>query len=198
MPFLKPCLCSSFVLALLACRQSGSVGSDGASGACPAAWLEAPAVDPNIAVPNGNGHVVLHAAAKGSQNYTCTPVAGVGGVTYSWWPAGPEATLIDCHSAALGQHFASDAGAGAPEWQTLDGAYVVAHKAAASTVDPGAVPWLLLNVDRGSGTAPFTDTRYVQRVRTSGGVAPNARCDPSRVGALEKVPYTADYFFYGQ
>jgi hypothetical protein len=193
---LKRWLGSSFALALLACRQGGPSGSGGSSGACPAEWLEPPAVDARIAVPSGNGHIVLHAAAKGSQNYTCAPVTGDGGARYAWAPVGPEATLSDCHSAAFGRHFASEAGAGEPEWQTFDGAYVVARKVAASTVDGGSVPWLLLTVDGHSATAPFTDARYVQRVRTSGGIAPSAPCDATRVGTLEKVPYLADYFFY--
>lgn len=53
-----------------------------------------------------------------------------------------------------------------------------------------SAPWLLLSVDGRGGTAPFTDARYVQRVRTSGGIAlgialgiaPSSPCDASRVG----------------
>jgi hypothetical protein len=141
---------------------------------------------------------VLHAAAAGSQNYVCAAarVDGGAGGGYAWSFAGPEAVLSDCHAAAIGHHFASDAGASEPEWQTLDGAEVVGHKIAALPVD-GGVPWLLLGVDGRSGSAPFTAAKYVQRVTTSGGLAPAAPCDAAHLGALAKVPYTADYFFYG-
>ncbi len=151
----------------------------------------------SIAVPAGNGRVILRAAAKGSQDYACAPVVVDGGTSYAWSLTGPHATLTDCHAVEIGRHFASDGGAGAPEWQTVDGAYIVAHKSAASTTDGGSVPWLLLTVDGHGGSAPFTEARYVQRVNTSGGVAPSAPCDASRVGTLQKVPYAADYFFYG-
>jgi hypothetical protein len=166
--------------------------------ACSAAWLAAPAVDQTIGVPGGSALVVAHAAANGFQIYACAATPDDGGVRYVWTLRGPEAALSDCRAAPFGRHFASDAGAGAPEWQTLDGSYVVAHKVAASTVDSASVPWLLLSVDDRGGAGPLTGARYVQRVHTSGGNAPTAGCDASRAGAREKVPYTADYFFYAR
>jgi hypothetical protein len=40
---------------------------------------------------------------------------------------------------------------------------------------------------------PLGRTTYVQRLNTSGGVAPAGTCTP---GATIAVPYTADYFFW--
>ena len=191
----EPWLLSSFVLALSACRLSSQADGGASAVACSPAWFDAPTVDAAIVVPSGNGRILLHVAAKGSQNYRCAPVTVDGGSGYAWSLVGPEATLSDCHAAVIGHHFESDAGS--VEWQMLDGAYVVAHKVAASTVDGRSVPWLLLSVDGHGGSGTFTDTRYVQRARTSGGVPPNEPCDASRVGTLQKVPYAADYFFYG-
>jgi hypothetical protein len=37
---------------------------------------------------------------------------------------------------------------------------------------------------------------FVQRIGTSGGVAPAGRCSGSTVGALAQVPYRAVYCFY--
>ena len=178
----------------MACRPGPQTEGGGSAGACPDAWLEAPVVNEPIAVPEGNAHVVFHAAAKGTQNYACGPVGIDGGSSYAWSLAGPEATLDDCHAVTIGRHFASDGGA--PEWQMLDGTYVVGHKIAASTADSRSVPWLLLSVDAHGGGALFAGARYVHRVRTVGGVAPTAPCDASRAGTTEKVPYAADYFFY--
>jgi hypothetical protein len=189
----QPWLVSSFALVNLACRQGVSSSSASADG-CPATWLQAPLVEGPIAVPAGNERMVLHASAAGFQNYACSAADADGAVAYAWSPVGPDATLVDCHATPIGHHFAVDGGA--PEWQMLDGAYVVAHKLAASMRDGRSVPWLLLSVDRSGGSAPPAEARYVQRLSTSGGVAPGASCDARNAGAIEKVPYTADYFFY--
>jgi hypothetical protein len=166
---------------------------DAAEAGCPAAWLEAPVVDPTITVPTDGGAVVLHAAGSGTQNYSCT--AATDGGT-SWVLTGPTASLSDCTGALIGHHFASDAGSAFPEWQTVDGTYVVGHKLAAFTPDGGAasVPWLLLQgVDHG-GAGALSDVAYVQRLYTDGGVAPGPGCD---AGDTVQVPYAAGYYFYG-
>ncbi len=165
-----------------------------AAGPCPASWLEAPAVDPSIAVPAALARVIFHAAASGSQNYVCARSAADAGNPPGWSFIGPEANLSDCRAARIGRHFASD---GVPNWQMLDGAYVAAHKVASSTPQSDAAPWLLLLADSHSETGPLAATRYVQRVHTNGGLAPGATCDAGNLGAVEKVPYTADYYFYG-
>jgi len=75
-----------------------------------------------------------------------------------------------------------------------------------SSFDPafvarGAVAWLLLKVvgaqDGPTGGDTLTATTFVQRLNTSGGVAPSTGCTSSTdVGNQAFVPYTADYFFY--
>jgi hypothetical protein len=161
--------------------------------ACGAAWLAAPAVDASLAPPPEGGAVIAHVTATGVQTYTCA--RGADGAT-SWTPSGPDADLSDCNGARAGRHFASQAGAAAPEWQATDGSYVVAQKAAATPApgDPNAVPWLLLRVTDHGGAGAISRARYVQRVRTHGGVAPTTACD---AGAVARVPYSADYYFVG-
>ena len=68
-------------------------------------------------------------------------------------------------------------------------------------VDLEAIPWLLLEVvgaDIGpAGGHRLTKTTYIQRVHTSGGLAPTTGCTQAadmRTRAF--VPYTADYVFY--
>jgi hypothetical protein len=182
---------------LSACHQGGEVNAVAAApaaGECPAAWLDAPAVDASIAVPTRSARVVFHAAAAGTQNYVCRATPGDAGTTPAWSFSGPEATLSDCKGTPIGKHFATDGGA--PEWQLADGASVVAHKMGAAP-RPDAVPWLLLSIDSHGGSGALTEARYAHRVRTVGGVAPTKTCDPRALGAVEKVPYTADYYFYG-
>jgi Protein of unknown function (DUF3455) len=45
----------------------------------------------------------------------------------------------------------------------------------------------------------LTEITFIQRVNTSGGVAPSTGCAESAdVGSKAFVPYTADYFFYSR
>ncbi|MGO9832779.1 MAG: DUF3455 domain-containing protein [Polyangiaceae bacterium] len=170
-------------------------------GACPAAWMVAPIVDPSITVPDGGGGVLLHASGAGTQNYVCaqSTVDG-GGTEYLWTLVTPQATLSDCNGAPIGHHFASEAGATAPEWQTTDGTYVVGHRIGAFTPDGGAgsIAWFLLQGTEHGGTGTLSNAQYIQRLFTDGGVAPASSCDEAAVGMTLNVPYGADYFFFGQ
>jgi len=43
----------------------------------------------------------------------------------------------------------------------------------------------------------LTKTTFIQRLNTTGGLAPSTGCtSPADIGHLAFVPYTADYFFY--
>jgi len=125
-----------------------------------------------------------------------------GGPTYTWTLVTPEANLTDCHANLIGHHFASEAGAAYPEWQTTDGTFVIGTKHLPTfTPDGGAgsIPWLLLTkVDAGgSGTLSMAD--YIQRLNTDGGNAPATGCaGPGDLDAGVNVGYSADYYFYGQ
>lgn len=161
-------------------------------------WLRAPAVDASLSVPKDGNRVLAHALANGTQNYACKPAPGDAGSSYAWTLTGPEATLSGAGGTAMGKHFPSPAGAAAPQWQTPDGTYVVGRKVAAFTPSPAdGVPWLLLRVESHGGAGTLGQAQYIQRVNTHGGVAPAAGCDASHAGATEKVPYSADYFFFG-
>ena len=170
-------------------------GNDGSpDSGCPASWLAPPTVDPTIAVPADSGTVLLHAVGAGTQDYACA-VSVDGGSSWSF--VGPVADLSDCNGVLIGHHFASDAGAAYPEWQTTDGTYVIGHKVAAFTPDGGedSVPWLLLDaVGNGGGSGTLSQVGHVQRVDTDGGVAPAGACSS---GATAQVPYSAEYYFYG-
>ena len=48
-----------------------------------------------------------------------------------------------------------------------------------------------------TGGRLLTNTTYIHRLNTTGGLAPTTGCSQStEVGAVQLVPYTADYFFY--
>jgi hypothetical protein len=80
-------------------------------------------------------------------------------------------------------------------------AMAIASSGDPSFVAPGAIPWLLLEVvgDQKGSTdgARLKRTAFIQRLNTSGGLAPMTGCSGSTdIGMRALVPYTADYFFY--
>jgi hypothetical protein len=172
--------------------DSAAPDGGGMDASCPASWWVAPVVNSVIEVPLDGGGVLLHAAGAGTQNYACT-ITDAGTI---WSLTGPAATLSDCNGTLIGHHFASEAGANYPEWQTTDGTYVVGDKIGHFTPDGGAesVPWLLLQEVSTSGSGTLSQVAYVQRLFTDGGVAPGPGCD---AGDTLQVPYGADYYFYG-
>lgn len=71
---------------------------------------------------------------------------------------------------------------------------VVGARVAGETVGATAIPWLLLRKVTAEGPGVLGRTTYVQRVNTTGGLAPAA--PPTQVGEEARVPYTADYYFF--
>ena len=133
-----------------------------------------------IAVPEGN-ELYLKAHAVGVQIYSCNGQA--------WSLSGPRADLYD-RGKKVGTHFAG------PTWQTKDGSKVVGARAGGVNVDPTAIDWLLLSA---TSTTPghLGKTTYIQRVNTTGGLAPAAaECNAGSAGTVKEVPYTADYRFW--
>ena len=105
----------------------------------------------------------------------------------------PEATLFKTTgtSREIGSHFLNFA-TGRPVWMLNDGSTVEAARTAAQPGGTGNIPLLLLQSMATSGER-LDGTTYVQRLNTSGGVAPAGTCTP---GDHAAVPYTADYFFW--
>ena len=69
-------------------------------------------------------------------------------------------------------------------------------KAKVPSPDPTAIPWLLLSAVSTGGPGKLADVTSIQRLNTSGGVAPATGCDAGHVGTNARVPYSADYLFY--
>jgi len=144
-------------------------------------------VPPQLKAPEG-AKLVLHAHAKGDQVYTCKQDGG----QYSWTLKAPNAQLFDESGKVIGHHFAG------PTWQLNDSSAVVGKVAARfDPSDKDSVPWLLLTASDHSGKGLLSNVTHIQRLNTRGGKAPAAGCDASHVGDEIRVPYTADYFFYG-
>ena len=176
-----------------------------------------PTVPPDLQVPAGN-KAFLEGHAVGTQNYICLPCPNAttpeamcpNASGFAWILFTPEATLFNDDERQIITHFFSpnpfENGTIRATWQhSRDTSTVWAMTIASSSdpnfVAPGAIPWLLLQV---VGTEPgptggdrLTRSTFVQRLNTSGGIAPSTGCAQSTdIGKTAFVPYTADYFFY--
>jgi len=154
----------------------------------------APDVPTSLQVPEGN-KVSFHVFAIGVQIYRAT--ASTNSPTgFAWTLAGPDAVLFDADGNVVGNHYAF-AGPTRPAWETESGSRVVGIRTVAPvTVDPTAVPWLILSADPVNTIGPgvLERTTYIQRVNTAGGLAPAT--PPAQLGEEIEVGYTAEYYFY--
>lgn len=173
---------ASSVLALcgvVVAAASGQPGSQTAPG---------DPLDPRTYVPASEVFLIAH--ATGVQKYACQNDG-------TWVFTDPEAALYAPTGARnpSGVHFL-DVTTGLPTWQWKDGSYVEAARRAAASGGAGNIPWLLLEkVVTGGGADGdrLERTTWVQRLNTSGGVAPGGTCTP---GDRDAVPYSADYVFW--
>jgi Protein of unknown function (DUF3455) len=178
-----------------------------------------PSVPFNLEVPAGNT-LFLKGEAKGTQNYVCLPSA-TSPTGFAFRLFTPQATLFlptgftgNGFTHQITTHFFSpnpnpeDNNAIRATWQSSQDtstvwAATVPDGASTDTnfVKLGAVAWLLLEAkgtQRGpTGGENLSQTTFVQRLNTEGGLAPTTGCSlPNHVGATAFVPYQADYFFY--
>ncbi|MGI5198351.1 DUF3455 domain-containing protein [Streptomyces sp. CA-288835] len=140
-----------------------------------------PKIPDSLKVPDGHRLTGVF-NAKGVQTYACTDGA--------WKLLEPAATLSakkDRSNRPVALHSRG------PVWvSTVDGSAVTAA-AVATSPKTGTIPELLLKSNGTRGTGVFADVSYIQRLSTTGGVAPTTAC----TGTEEtSVPYTAIYTFY--
>jgi hypothetical protein len=142
-----------------------------------------------VAVPAGN-KLFLVGHAVGVQIHACNATA----TGYRWDFVGPRADLYGANGKLLTTHF------GGPTWQARDGSTVIGSVVDRATVDPTAIPLLLLSA-ASTASGPDGDrlagTTFIQRLATTGGLAPAAAaCNESTAGTTAEIPYTADYYFW--
>ena len=176
-----------------------------------------PPVPSDIQVPEGN-KAFLEGHAVGTQNYIClpcpnatTPAAMCPNASgFAWILFTPQATLFNDDRGQVTTHYfspnPSEGGTIRATWQhARDTSTVWGGRAVSSSdsdfVAPDAIPWLLIPVagteEGPTGGDILTATTFIQRLSTSGGLAPPTGCSLStEVGARAFVPYTAIYFFF--
>ena len=178
--------------------------------------IKVPPVPSAVQVKTGN-EVFFVGHGVGTQNYVCVPSgSGVAFVLFT-----PEATLFNDDGKQLTRNFFSPnpqehnttpavfaAGTIRATWQYSNDSSTVWGKvnpgessSDAHFVAPNAIAWLLVTVlhaENGpTGGDALSQTSFIQRLNTSGGLAPSQGCTSSAdLGNSAFVPYTADYFFY--
>src|SRR5262245_29794595 len=155
------------------------------------ASLPRPSVPDPIAVPDGHD-VAYVGHATGVQIYECVLDATGSG---AWKLRAPSAELTDA-DGDFADHFGGiDAGLPAgPYWKSVrDGSRVHAGSAVSSP-NPGAIPFLRLQALDAAGNGVMSRVAFIQRLATTGGVAPTDACTSPDQRA--EVPYTADYYFF--
>ena len=136
---------------------------------------------PETLKPGANEVLALVLAARGVQIYECRD--------HKWAFVAPEADLFDVSGRRVGRHYAG------PHWEAADGSRIAASvKSRVDAPDAGAIPWLLLSAKSVGPEGSFSRVTSIQRVSTTGGVAPAGACGTS--GETARVAYTADYYFF--
>ena len=137
----------------------------------------------SIQAAEGN-EVAFHAYALGVQVYRWNGAA--------WVFVEPVANLYADAGfrGQVGTHYAG------PTWESNGGSRVVGRRVlnTGCTPDATAIPWLLLEEVTADGPGVFSRVTFIQRVNTTGGLAPAA--PGTTVGEEARVPYTAEYYFY--
>jgi hypothetical protein len=142
--------------------------------------------------PSAGEILSLQSRATGVQIYVCSKRKD-DPYNYEWIFLAPEAELRDSSGKRIGRHY------GGPTWESDDGSKVSgAFRARDSGPDPNAIPWLLLTAKSNSGTGVFAKTTSIQRLDTTGGIAPAEGCGATQEGRVMRVPYTATYYFFSR
>jgi Protein of unknown function (DUF3455) len=135
-----------------------------------------------------DGPVIATVHAKGFQIYVCDADSG-GKLT--WKLKEPSATFSG--DGIDGTHSAG------PTWKcTADGSAVKGKKVREhpASAPAGAIPLLLIQATDHDGAGKLAEVTFIQRLNTTGGVAP--AIGDAKAGETVKIPYTADYVFYGR
>ena len=144
---------------------------------------ELPAQCESVQITTGD-KLAFHVYARGVQIYIWNGT--------SWVFDAPRAALFAEANffGEVGTHYRG------PFWESKSGSKVKAARVPGTgcTPDQTAIPWLKLLSTETSGPGIFDGVTYVQRVNTTGGIAPTAF--GLFIGEVKEVPYTAEYYFY--
>ena len=141
----------------------------------------------SIAAP-GDQEAAFVLRGEGTHTFECKPLASDPN-RFGWAFATPDVTLYDA-GRPVARHVAENA------WEAIGDRSSVSGVIRARQEAGGNVPWLLFGAQSTPDSGLFAGVTSVQRVNTSGGVAPATGCDASNAGKATSVAVAADYYFY--
>ncbi|GIF25694.1 hypothetical protein BJ973_003972 [Actinoplanes tereljensis] len=146
--------------------------------------VKIPLIAEAIRPPAGSRPIGAYVVVNGTQNYTCVVPDGatVGAFTGK---STPEAQLLGTGGRI--HHFAG------PSWQSTRDQSLVTAGSPITSAREGTIPELRLTVLTHTGKGILDKADYINRLLTSGGVAPTTSCAKDEV---KKVPYGAVYVFW--
>ncbi len=125
-------------------------------------------------------------SASGVQIYESKAAANA----FQWSFVAPDATLYD-NGRGAGTQSTANQWASATDRSSVSGAVCSVQAAGGSNL-----PWAILQAIPAAEDGVFAGVTSIQRVNTSGGVAPASGCDADHVGSEARVAFSADYYFY--
>ena len=142
-----------------------------------------------VQVPAGHT-VALETAAAGDITYLCRAKKDMAD-QFEWGFVGPDAGLKDRSGKVIGKYYGPPA-----TWENNDGSKVTATQVATAPNGAVNIPLQLVKANPATGIGAMQGVSYIQRVATTGGIAPAAACAKANAGTNQLVRYTADYIFY--
>ena len=179
MPVRTP-LTLATALVLSACGHMGS---------SPMAPFNQSNLPPAVQVPAGH-RVAMETVGTGQITYECRAKKDMAS-EFEWVFVGPDATLADRHGTPVGRYYGPPA-----TWESKDGSKLTAMQLAVAPAGMGNIPLQLVKANPAMGQGAMQGVAYIQRVATSGGVAPALPCAAGSAGQRQVVQYKADYIFW--
>ncbi len=155
--------------------------------ACDTIYLT-PMVPAAIAVPEGN-LVANILRSEGTLRHQCRadPAGG-----FAWTTMMGSALLMDESGAIVGRHYLH--ADGIQVWTHQDGSEVNGMEIA-SHAAAGDFTQKLFRAKPAAARGAMAGVTYIQRLNTVAG-AVTINCSADRVGSMQSVNYSADYYFY--
>jgi hypothetical protein len=156
-----------------------------------AAWpaasaVNAPAVPPPLQ-PSAAEAPAFMLRAEGVHVFECRPNAHGG---YQWVFTNPDVSLSD-GTTERAIEVSPNTFEASTDRSTVSGRVRAVAGAGADNL-----PWMLLTARSTPDDGLFAGVTSVQRVNTSGGVAPRDGCGEYTVGTETRAAFSADYYFY--
>ena len=127
--------------------------------------------------------------ARGDHVFECRQVA-INPDRFAWTFVAPDATLYD-QGLPVGRQVQPYLWESTSDRSSVSGAMRSRQDAGSANL-----PWALFRAASPAEAGLFAGVTSVQRVNTSGGVAPATGCDAGHVGEEARVAFTADDYFY--